>query len=582
MLEVDHLSYRYPAHMRVSRDVTGGATALDGVSWTLREGEKVAVLGANGSGKSTLLRCACALLRPQEGRIVLDGAPIRYDAAGLSVLRRAVGLVGQDPDDQMVASTVFEEVAFGPCNLGLDRDEVLVRVHEALRVCGLEGLEHRDVASLSGGQRQRVAVAGCLAMRPRYLLCDEPCSMLDSHARTEVLDALEAARAQGCGVALVTHEVADVLDCDRVDVVEYGKVLWQGSPAELLRNKMVRSRAACLGDAWTDVLGKLLAGGLISDDAPFTDPAACAKRVAQGGASACSAAWDTARGARPARMHRENAANDSAGRMLSGSDLAFSYDEPVRFQRRARGVTGRDGSAESEVAWAVCGVSLALRPGESLVVAGRTGSGKSTTALLLAGLATPLRGRVELDGRTPVPGEIGFAFQRAEDQLFAETVLADVMLGPRNRGLDASQARVVARKALERAGLDPDCFGDASPFDLSGGEARRAVVAGVLAMETPYVVLDEPTVGLDARGMDALRDLVADLTKRGVGVALVTHDVERVGAYADRAVVLEAGRIVWQGDACEASCHLAAGRPKGRRAVEMFCGLLDAAGKGGR
>lgn len=197
---------------------------------------------------------------------------------------------------------------------------------------------------------------------------------------------------------------------------------------------------------------------------------------------------------------------------------------------------------------ALADVDVRVEPGEMLVIAGTTGSGKSTLLRLLAGLLEPATGSIEVDGLSPrsrnARGRVAIVFQNPESQFFAETVLADVEFGPRNLGL--GDPSVAARRALDAVGLDVDAFGPRSPFSLSGGEARRAAIAGALAMGAPYLLLDEPTVGLDARGR---RDVLSAITleRNRAGVVVVTHDPDEFLASATGVLVVSGGEGAFSG-----------------------------------
>jgi energy-coupling factor transport system ATP-binding protein len=207
--------------------------ALRGVSFELAQGGTTVVLGANGSGKSTLARLANGLLLPGAGRVEVDGLDTR-SADSIWELRRRVGLVFQNPDNQIVGTTVEEDVAFGLENLGLPRAEMRERIGDALEMVGLLGYESREPHLLSGGQKQRLALAGALAMRPRYLVLDEPTSMLDSAGRSDVLEVLRRLRAQEHGILHVTHDLSDMVSADSVVVLSGGEVAFCGTPAEML------------------------------------------------------------------------------------------------------------------------------------------------------------------------------------------------------------------------------------------------------------------------------------------------------------------------------------------------------------
>jgi energy-coupling factor transport system ATP-binding protein len=237
---------------------------LSGVDLALEAGEYVAVLGANGSGKSTLVRLANGLLWPVSGCVEVDGVDTR-EHTRLREVRERVGVVFQRPDDQIVATTVEDDVAFGPENLGLAPAEIRERVGQALAVVELTGLERREPHTLSGGQKQRLAIAGVLAMRPAYLVLDEPASMLDPVARLEVLEIAEKLAAAGTGVLHVTQDLADVVRADRAIVLAEGRVAYQGSVAGLLGEEETLAVCGLEAPPISRVVARLRAGGIDVD-----------------------------------------------------------------------------------------------------------------------------------------------------------------------------------------------------------------------------------------------------------------------------------------------------------------------------
>ena len=528
MLELNDIWYSYAPRDNVDTqqpadDAVGTHWVLRGAHLCLARGERVAILGPNGSGKSTLLRCAATQIAPARGSLTLDGRQVVTQADG-ERLRRCVGVVGQDPDNQIVSSLVFDEVAFGPCNIARTPAEVVADVEEALAACDLSGFEQRDVATLSGGQRQRLALAGVVAMHPSYLLLDEPCSMLDPQSRWHIAAVVNRLAQAGTGIAHVTHELAEVIAYDRVMIVEAGCIVWEGRPYELLFDEGLLERSCCLVSRWLRCARELLRAGLLGCDAPLDDPLRCAELVRAQGACALQAARALLKDVGEAPVAAPMANGDNA---LRAEGVSYTYE----------------GAAEQ----AIRNLCATVRPGEVLLVAGQTGSGKSTFAQLMAGLREPQEGSVLLAHKPVYAGSVGYAFQRAEDQLFAESVREDVAFGPRNLGRSKAQAYRDAEDALELVGLDPQRWGDASPFALSGGQMRRVALAGVMAMRTPYVVLDEPTVGLDARGCRDLAALLDRLRGDGVGVVVVSHDIERVAELASHVLLLADGQSVWCG-----------------------------------
>ena len=226
MIRFDEVSFAY----RTGEKAT---PALRGVTFSLARGETLAVLGANGSGKSTLARLANGLILPDTGAVEVEGISTA-DPDAVWDTRTRVGIVFQNPDNQIVGTVVEEDVAFGPENLGVPREEIRRRVDAALVAVGLAGLERREPHLLSGGQKQRLAIAGALAMEPRYLVFDEPTSMLDPQGRSDVLAVIEELRGRGHGILHVTHDLSDAARADRVLVLLGGEVVFLGTPSALL------------------------------------------------------------------------------------------------------------------------------------------------------------------------------------------------------------------------------------------------------------------------------------------------------------------------------------------------------------
>lgn len=209
------------------------APALDGVSLAVSPGERLAVVGANGSGKSTLARLANGLLAPTRGTVWVDSIDT-CDEEQVFEVRSKVGLVLQNPDNQIVGTVVEDDIAFGPENLGILREELRKRVDEAIAIVGLVGLERREPHLLSEGQKQRLAIAGALAMRPEYLVLDEPTAMLDPAGRAAVLGVLERLAADGHGIIHITHDMSEAARADRVVALDRGAVAYAGDPGTLL------------------------------------------------------------------------------------------------------------------------------------------------------------------------------------------------------------------------------------------------------------------------------------------------------------------------------------------------------------
>lgn len=488
----------------------GDDCALDDVTLEVPRGQRVCVLGANGSGKSTLASVICGLLAPDEGdvelvgeRVCEGGAP---DLAAYRRARRGLGLVFQNPDDQIVTSVVADDIAFGPENLGLPRNEIRRRVDRELARVALTDYARADPSRMSGGQRQRVCIAGALAMEPQVLVLDEPSSLLDVRGREAIMRVMGRLTAAGATLVHVTHFMDEALAADRVIVMRAGRIVLDGAPREVF----------C--DANTGLIDEL---GL---ELPFDLRLLRARR-----ALASGAATDRAQ---QALLSKNSAAREPFCRV---SGVSYSYTP-----RRA----------------ALDDVSFQVLEGETCAVVGQTGSGKSTLLRLLCGLEAPDAGSVEVAGATTatkrgrrdVRCAVGYVMQHPERQLFAQTVESDVAFGPRNMGLPADEVARRVDHALDLVGLAAKK--DLSPFELSGGQKRLAAIAGVLAMQPKLLVLDEPTAGLDPRGRAGLRRLLAELRAHGVTIVQVTHSMEDA-ARADRVVVLDESRVIADGAPAE-------------------------------
>lgn len=499
----------------------GNSVALDDVTLEVCRGERICVLGANGSGKSTLASVICGLLAPDEGDVELAGHAVCTggvpDLAAYRDARRQLGLVFQNPDDQIVTSVVADDVAFGPENLGVPRAQISARVARELRRVAMEKYAHADPSRLSGGQRQRVCIAGALAMEPAVLVLDEPSSLLDVRGRAAIMRVMGRLAAAGATLVHVTHFMDEALAADRVVVMQHGHVALEGTPDEVFAAKNAQVIEAL---------------GL---EMPFEARLAVALRQAEAAGGAIAAP-----GAPSDEKPAACAACAPAAEPLAilAHDLGFSY--------------GPD-------AQALDGVSLKVPARATTAIVGQTGSGKSTLLRLLCGLEAADAGSLTVcginaatkRGRRQVRRAMGYVMQHPERQLFAQTVAEDVAFGPRNQGLSAAEVERRVAHALDLVGLADRR--DASPFELSGGQQRLAAIAGVLAMEPELLVLDEPTAGLDPRGRARLRALMADLAAHGVTLLQVTHSMEDA-ARADHVVVLDQSHVLAAGTPAEVFC----------------------------
>lgn len=493
-------------------------------------GERVVLLGANGSGKSTLARLANGLLLPSEGAVLADDLSTAERETIRSV-RRKVGVVAQDPESQIVSSTVQEDVAFGPENLGLPRDQIIARVSESLEAVGLCGYEQRDPHTLSGGEKQRLVIAGVLALSPEYFVLDEPSSMLDSVGRAEVRAVIDRLHRSGHGIVHITHDLEECLSADRVLVLKAGIVVYEGEPTTLL---MDEERLADYGLAMTPLLD--LAAALSKNGVPLpedpTSPAALAGSVVKNVTGSTAAVPGKEEHTCAAESVGTVASGEACEAGLSLQEVSFRYARGTALERQA-----------------LTDISFFVEPGSFTFIVGQTGSGKSTLLRIASGLIPPESGSATVEGNPIEPPEVGLVFQQPESQLFAETVFDDILFGPRNLGLvhSSEESESVVREVLDAVGLDYETFHARSPFSLSGGQARRVAIATVLAMRPRYLLLDEPTAGLDAEGRAFVHALIRKLLSQGVGVVVVSHDIDEFLPRAQKVFLLSRGKGIWSG-----------------------------------
>lgn len=461
------------AHLDDVSFLYGRTTALDGVSLTIRAGEYIAIVGRNGSGKSTLGRVLSGLVAPDDGRVELMGrevysgsspAQAGANASEYRAARRDIGLVLQNPADQIVTTVVEDDVAFGPENLGLEPDVITGRVRGALEAVDMARFAQADPDRLSGGQQQRVAIAGALAMHPRLLIFDEPTAMLDAAGREDVMRAIDAAHRGGTAIVHITHMPEQAARASRVIELRDGRIVYDGPSA---------ASPFCAAPRHHD------------------SPAASAatQPATHNTATDTSGATDAFRVENASYRYRDAATDSWALRHVS---LTVRRGEFVA-------LTGRNGMGKSTLATLLCGVDA---PTEGTV---RVFGTPTATA----------RQRRSLRGR------VGYVMQHPERQLFAEHVADDIAFGPTSLGLPASEVRRRVQAAMDLLGIAH--LANRVPWELSGGQQRLVAIAGVVAMEPEAIVLDEPTAGLDleaaARVLDALRALHAE----GRTIVMITH-----------------------------------------------------------
>jgi energy-coupling factor transport system ATP-binding protein len=493
--------------------------ALRDIDLDVARGEFVVLMGATGAGKSTLARCLnCSIPQFYPGCLTGSVSVLGSSLAGATVsdLAGVVGLVSQDFDAQLFATNVRQEVAFGLEQLGVRRPDMQRRLAEALAMVGLQGFEGRDPGTLSGGEKQRLAIAALLALEPAILVFDEPTTDLDPLGKTAIFDVLGALRGRGSTIVLIEHETDAAARADRLLLMQNGRLVAEGKPAELLRD-VVRLEAL---DVRPLDLDRIAAGlGWTERPAGIEDAAA-----------RLSAQLRVGEGA-DLRITAPPPADPEAEPLLSVESIEFTYPSGQR---------------------ALAGVSLTIRHGEFIALIGQNGSGKTTLAKCLNGLLRPQRGRVRLRGE-PLAGlplnrvavDIGYVFQNPDHQIFAASVEEEVAFALRNFGVAEEERSRRAQAALAAVGLAGREAAD--PFLLGKGERQRLAVASFLALEPAILILDEPTTGLDYLEQRRMMELLARLHAQGTTLIVITHTPWVVAEYARRGILMAAGGLLFDG-----------------------------------
>lgn len=544
IIECENVKFSYP---------DSGVYAVNGVSFKLKKGEFLSVIGHNGSGKSTLARLLNGLLEADEGKITVLGMDIAEGKNAIEI-RKHVGVVFQNPDNQMVASIVEDDVAFGPENIGVKREEIGERIDWALNAVGMEEFRTSTPARLSGGQKQRIAVAGVLAIKPDVLILDESTAMLDPKGRREVIEVVKKLNEEeGMTIILITHFMEEALLADRTIVMNKGEIALEGTPEEIFTSGETLETFN-LSLPRTSVISENLrkAGMDIKDvlrpeelaDEIYKNFVNCGIFVGQ--SSIC----------------REKPIESAHEWDIDVKDLTFTYSKKSPFATKA-----------------LKGVNLHIGEGEFFGIIGHTGSGKSTlvqhlNALIKLPQAQKRYKKPKAKKGQPPPvissisvgqfdlgskkcdfkslrASVGMVFQYPEYQLFAESVFADVAFGLKNfrKGISKEEIEEAVKQSIEIVGLNYEEVKDKSPFDLSGGQKRRVAIAGVIVTKPQILILDEPAAGLDPKGKNEIMELLHKLHREWCKtVIIVSHDMDEVADNCTKACVIANGQVF----ACDA------------------------------
>jgi len=517
--------------------------ALNNINLTIEDGQFVLITGASGGGKSTLCRVFNGLVPHFYGGRIGGKAEVQ----GMDILETPprelatrVGMVFQDPENQLVTTDVEREIAFGLENLGYPKNLIARRIEEALDTAGIAHLRFARNNELSGGEKQKVAIASVLALHPEVLVLDEPTSELDPQSAEEVLRLLERLNDElGLTVILIEQRLDRVIHLvDRLLVMGNGQIIADGTP-----RKVMGGDSEGLGIGLPPVIRlmrKLQGKELSLNGLPLTvkDARLQLQKALKSVKTAEFA--DAGAGSKP---------------VLNIDKVWFSYGERAVLRN----------------------INLEIERGGFVGIMGRNASGKTTLVKQFNGLLKPTRGKVRLDGAdtrkstaASLSQRVGYVFQNPNDHLFADTVEDEIAFSLRNRGAEEKQINKAVEEMLNEFELGR--YRKSYPRNLSGGERQRVALASVLVGEPEVIVLDEPTRGTDYVLKKKLINYLDDYRRRGNTVIMVSHDVETIAECADRVVLLSEGRVVVEGSKREALSKALLFSPQINRLAQALSG----------
>lgn len=499
MITVRDLSWQYEPLVDGGKPVD----SLKHVSFDIKSGSFVGVIGPTGAGKSTLCMALAGIIPnladgTMTGLVEVNG--MNTSRHSVSALSERIGYVQQDPEAQLFCASVEDEIAFPLENRGIAPDIIDKQIDVMLDLVGMTGYRKRVPASLSGGQMQRVAIAAALAAEPDVLILDEPTAALDPEGKQEVFDVLERIRQ--------TRSMTVIMAEQDTEHIAY----WADQVLFMVNGELVRNGDASL---FVREKGLLESSGVQVAD----DPLPQVKAVQQG------------------KKHKKDKKNQPE----RSKDVVISLDH-VSYQYE------RGGNASK----ALDDVTFDIERGSFIGLIGRNGSGKTTLAKHLNGLIRPTQGTVTVDGLDAskhsvgeMAAHVGFVFQNPDHQIFCSTTKEEIAFGPAALGLDGA---TVFKRVDEMLTLfDLHRYEDVSPATLGYGERRAVALSSVLAMRTPILVLDEPTAGLDHRLAARFLGTIEKLNQRGVTIVMISHDMRAVYRYCTHVLELEDGKVVQYG-----------------------------------
>ena len=538
MIEINNVTFTY---------AEGKKPALNDVSLSINDSEFILIAGPSGCGKSTLCRCINGLVPSFYGGKISGSVTVQnIDTLHTPTkeMAKTVGMVFQDPENQLVATDVEREIAFGLENLGLSKTLIAKRIEEVLDTVGIDHLRHRQITTLSGGEKQKTAIASVLVLHPEILVLDEPTSELDPKGAEEVIQLVKRLNEEfGLTVLLVEHRIDRVLQSvDRLILMNNGMIAYDGNPRDWIHH---------VGDTLPDIgvppitrLSVALQKKNIDTKTPLT---------IKEGRQNFSSVFKSKKFKKTdfSSIRKSKNSNDS---VVAIKNLWYKYPDSPTILR---------------------GINLSISKGEFVSLIGRNASGKTTLAKMLNGLLKPTKGTVEINGinttKTSVETlskYVGYVFQDPNVHLFADTVEEEITFMMHNLGFSPKSTEESLEKMLKQFNLNYCRY--AYPRSLSTGEKQRIALSSVLAANPQLLILDEPTRGLDYELKKTLMHHLKTYQQNGGTILLITHDIELIAEFGERVLLISEGNIVADGtkhDVLSNSLHFS---PQINRLIQPF------------
>ncbi len=500
LLEAKNIIFQYPDQAR---------KALDQVSFRAEQGEFIVLCGPSGSGKSTLLRLLKKEIAPHgnvSGRLLLQNQPLSQFSS--EQLAQTIGMVFQDPENQIVMDQVMEELVFGLENIGMPTEEMRKKVAEMIHFFGLEHLLHKRTHELSGGQKQLLNLASVILMEPQILLLDEPTAQLDPVAAKDFIGMLHRMNEEfGVTVIIAEHRLEELFAlADRVIVLEQGRKTHDGPPRKIIEE---------IGNPSNNMYSYLPGSAVLylehthavrEEEIPLT--------IKEGKRWIGNLTIET--------KQQMKVKFPMSNPLIKMREIDFQYD---RNQKKV-----------------LDDLSMEVYSEEWLAIVGANGTGKSTLLRIMAGLQKPQHGTITYRGKKvkgPLPIEIGYLPQNPKLFFLQDTILLELTEIARKQKLNDPDGKII--KILEAFDLIE--LKDRHPYDVSGGEVQKAALAGVMLSNPSILLIDEPTKGLDPEAKMKLGQLLKSLQKDGLTIVMVTHDIEFAAQYATRCAMMFQGNI---------------------------------------